>query len=100
MTVRIRRGSSRLVHSTLVVIDGVEFWTRPNLPELTPSSMDKQHLVADPERIDSIANARYKRDDWWWVLAHRNDLRLLPSALIPGQSIIVTDVTQVRRELF
>jgi len=100
MSVRIKRGTSRLTHAQLIVIDGIEFWTRPELPELTPSSNDIQHEVSVPERIDNIAKKRYQQDGRWWVIAHRNDLRVLPGDIMPGQRITITDPSQVRKELF
>ena len=100
MTVKIVRGSSRLRHAELHVIDGIEFWSRPDIPELTPSNFDKQYIVEDMRRIDNVARDRYKREDWWWVLAHRNNYMLLPDDLVPGQRITVTGASQVRKELF
>ena len=100
MSVRIKRGSSRLSHAELVVVDGIEFWSRPSIPVLTPSHSDKQYTVDDGKKINDISYVRYKRDDWWWVIAHRNDLRLLPGDLIAGNRIVITDASQVRRELF
>lgn len=100
MSVRIKKASSRLRHSELVVIDGIEFWTRPSIPGLTPSSNDTQHEVLESERIDNIAKKNYQQDGRWWVIAHRNGLRELPGDIIPGQRLIITDPAQVRKELF
>lgn len=100
MSVRIKKGTSRLSHSQLVVIDGIEFWTRPEIPDLTPSPSDTQHEVKDVERIDNIAKTHYQQDGRWWVIAHRNDLRELPGDVQEGQRIMITSPEQVRKELF
>jgi len=100
MPVRIKKGSSRLTHSELVVVDGIEFWTRPNLPDVDPDASDDYHELEDNDRIDVIANAKYRRFDWWWVLAHRNEYRLLPNALVPGQRLVVPRAPLVRKSLF
>ena len=100
MTVRIRKGSSRLVHSDLVIIDGIEFWTRPNIPDLEPATTDVQHEVKGIDRIDVISKQRYQNDGFWWTIAHRNNLRLLPCDLIVGNRIVISDPSKIRRELF
>jgi hypothetical protein len=100
MSVLIKRGSSRLAHAELVVVDGIEFWTRPNIPDLPASETDRTHIVEDRERMDTIANDKYRRQDFWWVIAHRNDFRLLPNALVAGKKIVIPDASLIRRELF
>lgn len=100
MSVRIRKGSSRLVHSDLVVIDDIEFWTRPSVPDIDDAASDRFHLVEDTDRIDTISKRNYKRDDWWWVLAHRNNLRLLPNDIKTGDSIVIPLASLIRKNLF
>jgi len=100
MAVRIKRGSSRLTHSELVKVDGIEFFTRPNIPDIDPASDDNYYRVTDTDRIDTISQEKYQRADWWWVLAHRNDLRVLPSDLTSGQTVVIPRAALVRRSLF
>jgi hypothetical protein len=100
MTIRVKKGSSRLVHAELQNIDGIEFFSRPELPELTESSTDKQHTVADVERLDSISRRYYRQDSFYWVIAHRNDIRIFPEGLMPGQRIIIPSAAKIRKELF
>lgn len=100
MPVRIKKGSSRLTHSELVVVDGIEFWTRPDIPDVDGASDDAYYMVEDTDRIDKIAKDQYRREDWWWVIAHRNELRLLPNALTKGQTVIVPRAALVRKTLF
>lgn len=100
MSIRIKKGSSRLVHSELQNIDGIEFFSRPELPNFTESSTDKQHTVADGERLDSLSRRYYKQDSFYWVIAHRNDIRIFPEELIPGHRIIIPSASKIRKELF
>lgn len=100
MPVRIKKASSRLTHSTLVVVDGIEFWTRPEIPDIEADSTDDYHNIEEHERIDKISQDKYKRTDWWWVLAHRNNMRLLPNELSPGNFLIVPRASLVRKNLF
>lgn len=100
MPVRIKRGSSRLEHAELVVVDGIEFWTRPDIPDIEPDSTDVYHTTHESERIDIIAGDKYNKQEWWWVLAHRNDYRLLPFSLSAGNRMVVPRASRVRKELF
>ena len=100
MTVKIKKASSRLSHAELKVIDGIEFWTRPEIPEIEEASDDEYYVVEDSDRIDVISRKKYKRDDWWWVLAHRNNLRLLPGDIVAGTTLIVPRASRVRKTLF
>jgi len=100
MPVVIRKGSSRLVHSDLLVVDGIEFWTRPDLPTIEPDISDEYHVIDESDRSDIISRKKYKRDDWWWVLAHRNNYRLLPDDLVTGHTAVVPRASLVRKSLF
>jgi len=100
MTVKIKKGSSRLELANLYVVDGVEFWGRPEIPDLPASQDDKIHIVSDGERMDMISNMYYGRDDWDWIIAHRNNLSLLPVELQTGQKIIIPDPSVVRDRIF
>lgn len=100
MSVRIKKGSSRLAHAELVVVDGIEFWTRPNVPDITPESSDSYHTTSEVERLDLIADNKYRRDDWWWVLAHRNDYNLVPNDVETGKSMVIPRASLIRKDLF
>lgn len=100
MPVRIKKGSSRLTHAELVVVDGIEFWARPEIPDLPPASTDTYHTIEDAVRIDMLARLKYRRQDWWWLLAHRNDMRVLPSEMTPAQTMVIPAATAIRKEIF
>lgn len=100
MAVKIKKGNSRLVHADLHVIDGIEFFSRPEIPDLTEGSSDVQHTVVDGERLDTLSRNFYKQDGLYWVLAHRNNIQSFPDDLVPGRRIIVPNASKVRKELF
>jgi hypothetical protein len=100
MPTRIKKGSSRLSHSKLLVIDGIEFWSRPEIPDLTPSTGDVQHRVISTERLDVIAERYYKQAGRRWVIAHRNNLGLFEEDTRVGTTLVISDPAQVRKELF
>lgn len=99
MTTRIRKNESRLLYADLVALDGKEFWDRPKLPDIPASTRDRYHTVEEHERIDSIAYFYYKTDGYWWVIAHVNNLRVLPDDLKPGMRIRIPDIVMVRKVL-
>lgn len=100
MAVRIKKGSSYLVHSKLVVVDDVEFWTRPEIPDLPASSRDIPHTVSDGERLEHISLKYFGRSDWDWVIAHKNNISSLPTGFKPGQTLLIPDSATVREKLF
>ena len=100
MPVKIKKGSSRLTHSELVIVDGIEFWTRPEIPDVNAAASDEYMRIEDNQRIDTVATAKYRRTDWWWVLAHRNNYGLLPNAMRRGDRMIIPRASLVRKSLF
>ncbi len=99
MAVRVKKNESRLRHATLASIDDVEFWSRPVLSDIPISTRDKYHNVEREDRIDILAKKYYKNERLWWVIAHANDLRLLPCSLITGQKLRIPDPKKVRKLL-
>jgi hypothetical protein len=100
MATRIKRSSSRLVHAKLVVADEAEFWSRPAIPDMPGNQRERTHVVEDGERIEVIAAKYYNRQDWWWIIAHRNNLMVLPSDLYPGKTIVIPDARAIRQRIF
>lgn len=96
MSVKIKKNESRLGLADLVVVENTEFWSRPVIPNLDPSSDDVYHTVKDYDRIDTIAKKYFKNEGLWWVIAHANDLRLLPMDLKVGQRIRIPDPRRIR----
>jgi len=97
MSVTVQKNRSRLRHATLVQYGDLEFWDRPRIPDIETSSGDIIHVVSMGERIDSIANRYYGDQGLWWVIAHANNLNLLPCDLIVGDRIVIPDPRSLRR---
>lgn len=97
MAVKIERGTSRLVHSTLAVADEIEFWTRPNFVDIPYSDNDVIYEVESSDRIDLLARRFYQRAKLWWVIAHANNIKDLPPELVPGSRIRIPDPFLVRK---
>jgi nucleoid-associated protein YgaU len=99
MTVRIKKQESRLKHATLVSLDGIEFWSRPRYPDLPLSTGDIYHTVEAEQRIDTIARTYYKNEKLWWIIAHANNMFVLPCELEMGARIRIPDPRVVRKLL-
>jgi len=97
MAVKIKKNQSRLRHADWVSADDIEFWDRPHIPDIEKSTDDIIHVVSDGERIDAISTKYYRDPALWWVIAHANDLRILPISLIPGMKITIPDVRKLRK---
>lgn len=97
MSVKIRKNESRLGLAEYAIVDEQEFWSRPEIPELPPDTNDIYHTVTSVERIDTIAKKYFKNEALWWVIAHANNLRLLPMDLKVGQRLRIPDPRRVRR---
>lgn len=97
MSVRIEKATSRLALADLAIVEGIEFWTRPNIPDIPSSPGDQIHEVASGDRIDRLAKKYYKRPRLWWVIAHANNLKDLPVDLIPGMQLRIPDPFYVRK---
>ena len=99
MAIKIKKNQSRLRHAELIAIGDIEFWDRPRIPDIEPSQYDKIHVVSEGERIDSIANAYYGDPLLWWVIAHANAMKSLPTELHPGMQIVIPDVRRLRKNI-
>jgi hypothetical protein len=86
MSVRLR-DTSRLRWARLLTIDGMEFWEQPEYPEIGEAPDDMAYEVSRTDRIDRIAFNFYRSTDLWWIIALRNDLRLLPDDMYEGRII-------------
>ena len=100
MAVKVRKNESRLNHATLVFLDETEFWSRPVLPEIPESTNDIKHTVQQNERIDNIAKQYFRNGNLWLVIAHVNNLYLLPDALTTGMVLRIPDPALVRKYLY
>jgi nucleoid-associated protein YgaU len=98
MSVAITKGS-RLNNSTLILVDGVEFWQTPNLVTIPQSTGDLRYTVKQTDRIDSIANNFYGDPDMWWVIARANNIELIPTDLYEGRVLIIPSPNFIKSTL-
>jgi hypothetical protein len=82
------------------VVDGVEFWTRPEIPDLPASVQGIPHKLEDGERLEHLSLKYYGREDWDWVIAYKNNLTSLPTGMKPGMILLIPDAATVREKLF
>jgi nucleoid-associated protein YgaU len=91
--------NSRLWFADLVEIGDVTFWTRPDIPEIPVSSDDEWYTVKRGERIDGIAKKKLGDQSLWYVIAHVNNLFLLPSELRTGLRLRIPSPKSIRETL-
>jgi hypothetical protein len=93
------RDTSRLRWSRLLVAKEVEFWDLPEYPEVPAASDDIRYTVARVDRIDLLSNSFYETPDLWWIIATRNELRILPNDLYEGQTIFIPSYGRVFNQI-
>ncbi len=98
MTVN-RRTTSRLRFAELATIGGVECWNLPEYPEIGEAPDDMRYVVDRNDRIDRLSNSRYRTPELWWIIALRNDLKLLPNDLYMRQVIYIPSSRRVFGEI-
>lgn len=109
MSVQIDR-NAYLLFSKLVNVDGVEFWTLPDYPEIFPQDDDIFIVIGKGElgqfvsneeaiRMDLLSERIYDTTHLWWIIALRNNFEVMPSSLKLGETIIVPSPRYVFEEL-
>lgn len=98
MSVKIRT-NSRLQFSRLVSISGVECWNYPEYPEIAPASDDERYIVDRNDRIDRLAFRFYGDPGLWYIIALRNELKLLPSDMYENQTLYIPSSRRVFSEI-
>lgn len=98
MPIKLRR-TSRLRFAKRSLIEGVEAWDLPEYPDIQPANDDITYRVAKLDRIDNLSYRFYDSKDLWWIIALRNDLRLLPNDLKPYIDIYIPSPRRVFNEI-
>jgi hypothetical protein len=93
------KNNSRLQFVDLLIVDDVEFWDTLALPDATPRQDDIQHIVAQSDRIDLLANRYYQDAGLWWVIAWANGLDILPTDLKENMQLRIPSKSFVSSEL-
>ena len=84
-----RNPDGPLQSATLSSIGEAIFWAPSRPKDIKPRDDDIGYIVKIGDRIDLIANRLLGTPYLWWVILHRNDLRLAPNDLVPGRTIYV-----------
>lgn len=99
MAVR-RNPTGPLTTSTLWQIEETIFWGPTKPRNIPPRDDDREYMIKIGDQIDLIANKFYGDPQLWWVIVHRNDLRLIPNDLVPGRNIYIPTRDGLRRRGF
>jgi len=91
--------SSRLLFAELLNVDDIEFWDTLVLPDPSARQDDIQHIVANSDRIDLIAQMYYGEAALWWVIAWANNLEILPTDLKENEQIRIPSRDYVQNVL-
>jgi len=88
-----RNPSGPLVHSQLVQFVETVWWdqTRPPFPILERPD-DIKYIVKQPDRLDIIALTQLGDVQLGWTIMERNNFRLIPNDLVPGQTIFIPSI--------
>ena len=78
---------SRLRFSSLITVDGIEFWDLGAIPPIAVQEDEIKYRVVDLDTVDSLARKFYGSETYWWVIAIANSLDILPTDLKPGSEI-------------
>lgn len=84
-----RNPTGPLTLATLYQIDDVIFWGQTRAPTIAARDDDEAYTVTNFDRIDLLANAKLGDPQLWWVILARNELRLPPNDLVPGEKIFI-----------
>ena len=91
---------SRLRFKEFLSVGGVEFWELDDLPSVPEQANDLYYRVRSGDRIDLLANTFYGDPNLWWVIAHANDLEVLPTNLVVDAVLRIPSPSYVQEVLF
>ena len=78
---------------------GEEFWAELDLGEYVPRDDDREYILRQGDRPDTLAKVIYNDERLKWVLLWANGIRLAEVEFYPGRSITVPNRRYVLREL-
>lgn len=101
MALRIKN-SSRLRYGDFLrdSAAGREYWDTLILPVIPDQPDDVIYTVMGTDTIDRLARRFYEDPEFWWVIALKNDMEILPTDLNVGEQIIIPSPRYVRQSLF
>jgi len=86
-----------LKNATLYKINESIFWGPTNPPDIEPQDDDIGHIVTTSDRVDLLASRFLNDVQRMWIILHRNDMRLSPNDLVPGQKIFIPTLESLQR---
>ena len=91
-----RNPTGPLTTAVLYQINECIFWGRTYPPTIEPMDDDQVYVVTNYGRLDLIAATQLGDSQLWWVIMARNNLRLVPNDLVPGQQIFIPSRQSLR----
>ncbi len=92
-----REPTGPLITSTLFQINECIFWGRTRPKTIAPQDDDERYVVTNFDRLDLIAARRLGDSQLGWVILARNDMRLAPNDLVPGNTIFIPTRQSLRQ---
>ena len=89
---------SRLRQAELTTLKGITFWDSERV-EIAARQDDGRYQVLKGDRIDYLAYRVYGKSPFWWVVASANDLGLLPTELVTGDTLTIPNAYGVLSQL-
>lgn len=91
---------SRLQFSNLSLVNGEEFWDIPKIPKMSAQTDDTVYQWDQLDRIENVAETFYGDERLWWIIARRNNIFDMPTAIATGERIIIPSRRYVFDVLF
>ncbi len=80
---------SWLNFARLNLVDNVEIWSPPELPEITPQPDDIIHVVETRDRLDTLAVKYYQDHRLDWLIALANGIMDFTVDIVPGAELVI-----------
>lgn len=92
-----RNPNGPLRTAVLSRISEVVFFAPTRPVDIDPADSDIAYIVKIADRLDLIASRILGNAHLWWVILHRNDIRLMPNDLVPGRTIFIPTLDSLNR---
>ena len=80
---------SWLTFAKLNLVEGVEIWSPPELPEIVAQPDDITHVVEGRDRLDALALRYYQDHRLDWLIAMANNILDFTVDMVPGTDLII-----------
>jgi hypothetical protein len=82
--------------NTLYQEEEAIFFGTSEPPDIDPADTDISYTVKISDRLDLLASRYLASEQRGWIILHRNNLRLAPNDLVPGQKIFIPTLESLR----